>query len=118
MKTKKTSFFQRILMRYRLWKSNRNMKILNKMVVFSMFDAIRLANRKRDILNHTTWVVAGGGEFLVFCRYQKQGLQAKELLKPNLTGKELNEIASYIALPYTSKDHRRGGIIKKFLQAK
>lgn len=79
-----------------------------------MDGAIRLANRKRDIINHNAWVVAGSGEYLVFCRYQKQNLQSQGLLKPNLTGKDLNEMASYVALPVTSKDKRRGGILRKF----
>lgn len=114
MKTTKQSLYKRLLNSYRLWRSNQNQKTLNTMVAFSMDGAIRLANKKRDILNHTCWVVADSGEFLVFCRYQKKDLQSKGLLKPNLTGKDLNELASYVALPVTEKDRKRGGIIRKF----
>jgi len=114
MKTKKLSIYKRLLNSYRVWKSTRNQKVLDTMVAFSMDGAIRLANKKRDILNNNTWVVGKGAEFLVFSRYQKQSLQDQGLLKSPLTGKELNELASYVALPYTSKDHRRGGILRIF----
>ena len=103
MKTKQ-SFFKRIRNSFRLWKSNRNQKVLDTMTAFSMDSAIRLANKKRDIVNMNTWCVSGSGEYLVFCRFQKKMLQRQGLLKPNLTGKDLNEMASYVALPVTNRE--------------
>ena len=85
------------------------------MVAFTIDEAIRLANRKRDIINHTVWVISGSGEFLIFSRYQKKDLQMQGLLKSKITSKDLNEMASYIALPVTNKDKRRGGIFRKYL---
>jgi len=118
MKKTKQPFYKRIKNSYRLWRSNRNQKILNKLDAYSMDAAIRLANRKRDIANHTCWVVSGKGEHLVFLRYQKKDLQAQGMLKPRLTSKDLNEMCSYVALPYTSKDHRRGGILRRYIGIK
>lgn len=116
MKTKKVSFFKKIVNTFRLWKSNRNQKTLDTMVAFSMDGAIRLANKKRDIINMKVWAVSGSGEFLVFARYQKKQLQLQKLLKAPLTGKDLDEMASYVAKPVTDKDKSRGGIIRKFLK--
>lgn len=111
----KLSLYKRLLFKYRQWKSNRQMKTLNTMVKFSFDEALRLANRKRDIINHKVWVVSGSGEFLIFARYQKKNLQAQDLLKPNLTGKDLDEMASYVAYPVTEKDRSRRGLIRKFI---
>jgi hypothetical protein len=114
MKQKKLSFFQRLLFKYRDWKAKRNALTLNKMVTFNMFEAIRLANKKRDISNHKTWVISGNGEYLVFLRYQKMNLQLQGLLNKNLTSKELDEKASYIAHPITEKNKKAGGLIRIF----
>lgn len=115
MKTQKQPFYKRLLNSYRLWRSNRNKKILNTMVAYTMDEAIRLANKKRDIINMKVWAVSGSGEYLVFARYQKKQLQLQKLLKPNITGKDLDEMASFVALPVTNKDKSRGGIFRKFL---
>ncbi len=79
-----------------------------------MDSAIHLANRKRDIINNKVWAVSGSGVVLVFARYQKKKLQSEGLLKPNLTGKDLDEMASYVALPVTSSDKSKGAIIRKY----
>ena len=113
--SKKISFYNKIINSYHKWRSIRNQKILNKMVAFSMDEAIRLSNKKRDIINQKVWVVSGSGEFLIFARYQKKNLQSQGLLKPNLTGKDLDEMCSYIAYPYSEKDKKRGGLIRKYL---
>jgi hypothetical protein len=115
MKTKKLLINNRLLFKYREWKSARQDRDLNKMIAYSMDAAISLANRKRDILNHKSWVVAGSGIFLVFARFQKKNLQSQGLLKSNLTSKDLDEMASYVALPFTEKNKKRGGIIRKYL---
>ena len=115
---KKLSYFKRLRNSYRLWKSLRNQKVLDKMVAYSMDAAIRLCNKKRDISNHKCWVVSGSAMHLVFLRYQRVGLQSQGLLKPNLDAVELDRLASYTALPYTEKDHRRGGILRKFVGGK
>lgn len=115
MKAKRQPFYKRLLNSYRSWRSNRNQKVLDKLDAYSMDEAIRLANRKRDIANHTCWVVSGKGEHLVFLRYQKKSLQTQGMLKSHLTSKDLNEMCSYVALPYTSKDHKRGGILRRFV---
>ena len=111
---KKLSYFKRLRNSYRLWKSERNQKILDTQVAYSMDSAIRLANRKRDISNHVCYVVSGNGEHLVFLRYQKQALQEQGFLKPKLDFVELERKASFIAMPYTEKDHRRGGLLRIF----
>ena len=114
MKSKKISVYKRLINAYRAWQIERQEKILNTMVVYSFDTAVRLANKKRDLINHTVWVVAGSGLFLVFARYQRKLLQTQGFLKPKITSKDLNELASYVAFPYTAKDKRRGGIIRKF----
>jgi hypothetical protein len=93
----------------------RQQKILNTMAAFTFDEALRLANRKRDICNHKCWVVGGSGEFLIFARYQKKSLQSQGLLKPLLTGKDLDEMASYIAYPVNEIDRARRGKIRRFL---
>jgi len=110
MKAKKLNIFKKAFLRYRQWRSDYNRKILNIMIKFSMFEAIRLANRKRDIINNKVWVIAGPGEFLVFARYQKLNLIREGLLKKNLSAKELDEKASYIAYPISEKDKRKDKI--------
>ena len=80
------------------------------MIKFSMFEAIRLANRKRDIINHKCWVISGSGEFIVFARYQKLNLIREGLLKKNLSAKELDEKASYIAYPMSEKERSKNKI--------
>ena len=115
MKTQKQPFYKRLLNSYRLWRSNRNQKILNTMVAYTMDEAIRLANKKRDIINMKVWAVSGSAEYLVFARYQKKQLQLQKLLKPNITGKDLDEMASFVALPVTNKDKSRGGILRRFI---
>ena len=114
MKQKTLSIFKRLLLRYRQWKSSRDMKMMNTMIVYSFDEAVRLANRKRDSINHKTWVVSGNSLFLVFARYQKMNLQREGLLKKHLTGKDLDEMASYVAYPITEHDRSRKAKIRKF----
>jgi hypothetical protein len=114
MKKTKQSLYQKYLFKYRDWKSRRQMKTLNTMIKYDMFEAIRLANKKRDIINNKIWVVGNPGQYLVFARYQRKSLQSEHLLDGNLTGKNLDEIASYIAYPITVRDQSRGGHLNIF----
>jgi len=115
MKKSKASLFKRFLTRYRQWNSQRKLKILNTMVKYSFDEALRLANRKRDIINHKVWVVAGSGVFLVFARYQLKHLQLNKLIDKHTSSMELDSKASYIAYPVSILDRKRGGKIRKFV---
>jgi replicative superfamily II helicase len=114
MKNKKQTLFQRYLFKFRAWKAQRQRKILDTMMKYSLDEAIRLTNQKRDILNNKVWCVGNPGQYLVFARYQKKALQTQHLLGGNLTSKNLDEIASYVAFPVTEKDKRRRGLLRIF----
>jgi hypothetical protein len=118
MRKTKVSIFKRYLLQYRNWKARRQMRILNTMIKHSFDEALRLANQKRDIINHKVWVLAGQGIFIVFARYQMKNLQLSKIIDKHITGKELDEKASYITLPYTNADHKRGGILRNYLPNK
>lgn len=115
MKKTDPNILKRLLNRYRLWNTKRQIKILNTMVKYSFDEALRLANRKRDIMNHKVWVVAGNGEFLVFARYQLKTLQQSKLIDKHTSSLELESKASYIAYPVTATDSSRKGLIRKFI---
>jgi hypothetical protein len=114
MKKTKLSLFQKILLKYRTWNSYRKMKILNTMTKYNFDQALYLANQKRDIINHKVWVIGSPGLFVVFARYQMHSLQASKVLEKHLTGKDLDEKASYIAYPVNELDRSRRGKIRKF----
>jgi hypothetical protein len=104
----KITLIQRFLNWYRQRKAARQMKVLNRMVVYSIDAAVRLAEQKCDIINHKVWVIAGSVEFVVFARYQLKSLQVNKILDKHLSGKELDEKASYIAYPVDALHGRRG----------
>jgi hypothetical protein len=110
----KISIFRKILNKYRQWKVNKQMKTLNLMVTYSIDRAISLAEQKRDIINHKVWVIAGNGEFVVFARYQLKSLQLNKILDKHLSGKELDEKASYISYPIDHLHPQRKGKLRIF----
>jgi hypothetical protein len=114
MKTSRQTLFQRYLFKYRAWKAAGQRKILDTMMKYSLDEAVRLANQKRDIINSKVWIIGNPGQYLIFARYQKKALQTQHLLGGNLTSKNLDEIASYVAFPVTEKDKRRKGLLRMF----
>ena len=91
------------------------MRILNTMTKYSFDEALRLANQKRDIINHKVWVIGSPGLFVIFARYQMHSLQSSKVLEKYLTGKDLDEKASYIAYPVSERERLRKGKIRKFI---
>ena len=114
MKSKKISVYKRLINAYDAWRAQKQMKVMDTLKTRNLDQAIYLANRKRDIVNHKIWVINGPGFYLVFDRSRLHELQTQKILDKHTTCFELDKKASYIAYPETATNKKRGGLLRIF----